>query len=123
MSMKGQIIIQMTDPTPEKFSEWKQMEGQLIEMAHQRGVILEEAIYDDEKYTKTLIMFLENKENYLKIVVKLGRELDNYAQKRGIKTEILELKDFEDDVTNLNMFKANKLIDEAKQSIERLKDL
>ena len=123
MSMKGKIIIKLSEYTPEKLLAWKQMEGILSEMAHERGVRLEDVIYDDEVYTKTTSVVMQTSENYLKVVVELGKELSRYALNKGVTTEIVSLKEFERNITNLNMYSAKKLIDESEKSIEILKVL
>ena len=121
--MNGKIIIKLTDYTPEKFFKWKQMEGQINKMALERGVRLEEVIYDEEEHTKTSRIVVETSENYLKVVFELGKELANYALNKGVLTEIVTLQEFEGNVTNLDMYSAKKLLNEAGKSIERLKYL
>ena len=66
---------------------------------------------------------METSENYLKVVVELGKELSRYALNKGVTTEIVSLKEFERNITNLNMYSAKKLIDESEKSIEILKVL
>jgi hypothetical protein len=46
-----------------------------------------------------------------------------HAISKGIITDLVSIKDAEDNMTNISMYKANKLIDKAEKSIEKLKHL
>ena len=116
---KSYLVLKLKDDTPESFQLWKGMEEAITENFSNFGIILRDISYDEEKHTKSCTALYDSVEELSKAVMSTS----HLATLNGIITDIVSFKDAEDNITNLSMYKANKLIDKAETSIEKLKHL
>ena len=116
---KSYLVLKLKDFAPESFQLWKGMEEAITENFSNFGIILRDISYDEEKHTKSCTALYDSVEKLRKAVMSTS----NLAVLNGIITDIVSFKDAEDNITNLSMYKANKLIDKAETSIEKLKYL
>ena len=116
---KSYLVLKLKDDTPESFQLWKGMEESITENLATFGIILKDISYDEEEHTKRGTILYGSVEEFRKAMM----STQQHAISKGIITELVSLKDAEENITNLSMYKANKLIDKAEKSIEKLKHL
>ena len=113
------VVLKLKDFTPEKFQLWKDMQGALNNILSDHGLFVDNIIYDEDNYTKSCTVSYETSKDFGKAIM----SAEQYAISNGVIAELVSLKDNEDSIINFSMHKANKLIDEAEISIEKLKHL
>ena len=116
---KSYLVLKLKDDTPEIFQLWKGMEDAITENLATFGIILKDISYDEEEHTKRGTILYGSVEEFRKGLM----STQQHAISKGIITELVSIKDAEDNITNISMYKANKLIDKAEKSIEKLKHL
>jgi hypothetical protein len=116
---KSYFVLKLKDDTPESFQLWKGMEESITENLATFGIILKDISYDEEEHTKSCTALYGSVEEFRKAMM----STQQHAISKGIITELVSLKDAEENITNISMYKANKLIDKAEKSIEKLKHL
>ena len=116
---KSYFVLKLKDDTPESFQLWKGMEESITENLATFEIILQDISYDEEEHTKSCTALYGSVEEFRKAMM----STQQHAISKGIITELVSLKDAEDNITNISMYKANKLIDKAEKSIEKLKHL
>jgi len=116
---KSYLVLKLKDDTPESFQLWKGMEESITENLATFEIILQDISYDEEEHTKSCTALYGSVEGFRKAMM----STQQHAISKGIITELVSLKDAEDNITNISMYKANKLIDKAEKSIEKLKHL
>ena len=117
--MRTYLVLKLTNYTPESFQLWKDMEGEITENLATFGTILKDISYDEEKHTKSCTASYDSVEEFRKAIMSTTKK----AILKGIIPELVSIKDAEDNITNLSMYKANKLIDKADISIKKLEAL
>ena len=113
------VVLKLKDFTPEKFQLWKDMQGTLNNILSDHGLLVDDIIYDEDNYTKSCTVSYETSKDFGKAIM----SAEQYAISKGVIAELVSLKDNEDNIINFSMHKANKLIDEAEISIEKLQHL
>ena len=116
---KSYLVLKLKDDTPESFQLWKGMEDAITENLATFGIILKDISYDEEEHTKSCTVLYGSVEEFRKAMM----STQQHAISKGIITELVSIKDAEDNMTNISIYKANKLIDKAEKSIEKLKHL
>ena len=116
---KSYLVLKLKDDTPEIFQLWKGMEDAITENLATFGIILKDISYDEEEHTKSCTALYGSAEEFRKAMMSTQQHIIS----KGIITELVTIKDAEDNMTNISMYKANKLIDKAEKSIEKLKHL
>ena len=116
---KSYLVLKLKDDTPEIFQLWKGMEETITENLATFGIILKDISYDEEENTKSCTALYGSVEEFRKAMMSTQQQIIS----KGIITELVTIKDAEDNMTNISMYKANKLIDKAEKSIEKLKHL
>ncbi len=116
---KSYLVLKLKDDTPEIFQLWKGMEDAITENLATFGIILKDISYDEEEHTKSCTALYGSTEEFRKAMMSTQQHIIS----KGIITELVTIKDAEDNMTNISMYKANKLIDKAEISIEKLKHL
>ena len=116
---KRESVLRLKKFIPESFQLWKDLEGQIKEVVGKYGNQLENIVYDEEENTKSCTALYGSVEEFRKAMM----STQQHAISKGIITELVSLKDAEENITNISMYKANKLIDKAEISIEKLKHL
>ena len=113
------VVLKLKDFTPEKFQLWKDMQGTLNNILSDHGLLVDDIIYDEDNCTKSCTVSYETSKDFGKAIM----SAEQYAISKGVIAELVSLKDNEDNRINFSMHKANKLIDKAEISIEKLKHL
>ena len=113
------VVLKLKDFTPEKFQLWKDMQGALNNIFSDHGLFVDNIIYDEDNYTKSCTVSYETSKDFGKAIM----SAEQYAISNGVIAELVSLKDNEDNIINFSMHKANKLMDKADISIEKLKHL
>ena len=116
---KSYLVLQLKDYTPESFQLWKDMAGEITENLATFGTILKDISYDEEEHTKSCTALYDSVEELRKGIMSTYQ----IAILNGVIAEMISFKDIEDNITNLSMYKAKKLIDKADISIKKLKAL
>ena len=116
---KAHLVLKLKDDTPESFQLWKGMEESITENLATFEIILQDISYDEEEHTKSCTALYGSVEEFRKAMMSTQQHIIS----KGIITELVTIKDAEDNMTNISMYKANKLIDKAEKSIEKLKHL
>ena len=116
---KSYLVLKLKDDTPESFQLWKGMEESITENLATFEIILQDISYDEEEHTKSCTALYGSVEEFRKAMMSTQQHIIS----KGIITELVTIKDAEDNMTNISMYKANKLIDKAETSIEKLKHL
>ena len=116
---KSYLVLKLKDGTPEIFQFWKDMEETITENLATFGIILKDISYDEEENTKSCTALYGSVEEFRKAMM----STQQHAISKGIITDLVSIKDAKDNITNISMYKANKLIDKAEKSIEKLKHL
>ena len=116
---KSYLVLKLKDDTPESFQLWKGMEESINENLATFEIILQDISYDEEEHTKSCTALYGSVEEFRKAMM----STQQYAISKGVIAELVSLKDNEDNIINFSMHKANKLIDKAEISIEKLKHL
>ena len=116
---KSYLVLKLKDDTPESFQLWKGMEESITENLATFEIILQDISYDEEEHTKSCTALYGSVEEFRKAMMSTQQHIIS----KGIITELVTIKDAEDNMTNISMYKANKLIDKAEKSIEKLKHL
>ena len=116
---KSYLVLKLKDDTPEIFQLWKGMEDAITENLATFGIILKDISYDEEEHTKRGTILYGSVEEFRKGLM----STQQHAISKGIITDLVSIKDAKDNITNISMYKANKLIDKAEKSIEKLKHL
>ena len=116
---KSYLVLKLKDFAPESFQLWKGMEESITENLATFEIILQDISYDEEEHTKSCTALYGSAEEFRKAMM----STQQHAISKGIITELVSLKDAEENITNISMYKANKLIDKAEISIEKLKHL
>ena len=83
------------------------------------GIILKDISYDEQEHTKSCTALYGSVEEFRKAMM----STQQHVISKGIITDLVSIKDAKDKITNISMYKANKLIDKAEKSIEKLKHL
>ena len=116
---KSYFVLKLKDDTPESFQLWKGMEESITENLATFEIILQDISYDEEEHTKSCTALYGSVEEFRKAMM----STQQHAISKGIITDLVSIKDAKDNITNISMYKANKLIDKAEKSIEKLKHL
>ena len=119
LKKKSYLLLRLKDFSPESFQLWKGMEETINENFSTFGIILKDIYYDEEKHTKSCTALYGSDEEFRKAMM----STQQHAISKGIITDLVSIKDAKDNITNISMYKANKLIDKAEISIEKLKHL
>ena len=112
-------LIKLIDPTPENWVKFLASEPDIQKMAEDENIIRKNAVYNQEDYSISVqLKFTDDifREN-------LNSKITSYMDNIGIKqevTEVTEFKDYSDDIIDLQLYKANKLMDLADESLHKL---
>ena len=113
------LKMKLKDCNPRNFELWKSMEDEITQNLGNYGIILKNISYDEEEHTKSCTASYDSVEEFRKAIMSTTKK----AILKGIIPELVSIKDAEENITNLSMYKANKLIDKADISIKKLKSL
>ena len=114
---KRESVLKLKEPTPEKFNLWKSLEVQIKSVLGKYGVELENIVYEEEKHTKSFTILYDTTENVNKALMSSVQ----FVVENGIEIEIISSKDCQDDSEKSSLLKAEKLLDEAEKTIQKLR--
>ena len=119
---KVKYKIGIVNPTTKNWNLFKTMELHIRKHAKKENVIRDDVKYNDKNRTLSLVASYPNElaranlENIITLCYKgvgLEREI----------IEAIKFEDYSEDIIDLPLYNANKLIDEAEQSLEKLSNL
>ena len=111
--------IGLLNPTPKKWKLFKSMELHIKKHAEEEKVIREDVKYDNKNQTLSVVASYPNELARTKMENKITLCLKGFGLERHYK-EAIEFKDYSDDIIDLPFYNANKLIDQAEQSLDKL---
>ena len=114
---KSYLVLKLKDDSTEIFQLWKGMEESINENLATFEIILQDISYDEEEHTKSCTALYGSVEEFRKAMM----STQQHVISKGIITDLVSIKDAKAKITNISMYKANKLIDKAEKSIEKLK--
>jgi len=115
-------MIGIVNPTTKNWNLFKSMELHIRKHAKKENVIRDDVKYNDKNRTLSLVASYPNelaRSNLENIITLCYKGV-------GLEREIIEAIKFEDyseDIIDLPLYNANKLIDEAEQSLEKLSNM
>jgi hypothetical protein len=116
---KIKFLFKLIDPTPENWFKFLDSEPHIQKLAEDANIIRDKVIYNQKDYSLTV----EQKYPDTKSREILNSKINSYMGKIGLCQEIIEaieFNDYKDDVIDLQLYKANKLMDQADQSLRKL---
>ena len=116
---KIKYSIKLLDPTPEKWTKYLDADSTIEKMAKDDKISRKNVIYNQNKSTLSVEVEYPNEKSR----ENLNHTISEYLNNIGLHQEILEaveFKDYSDDIIDLPLFSANKLIDQVEQSLDKL---
>ena len=116
---KIKYLIKLIDPTYEKWSKFKDADKQIREFAKAQNILRNNVIFNNEDYSLSLDVQYEDEKSR----ENLNTTITEYLNKMGLHQEIveaIEYKEYNNEVTDLPLYSANKLIDQANESLIKL---
>ena len=116
---KIKYLIKLIDPTYEKWSKFKDADKQIREFAKAQNILRNNVIFNNEDYSLSLDVQYEDEKSR----ENLNTTITEYLNKMGLHQEIveaIEYKEFSDEIIDLPLYSANKLIDQVKKSLDKL---
>ena len=116
---KIKYLIKLVDSTPEKWAKYLDSDSTIEKMGKDEKIIRRNVIYNQNKSTLSVEVEYPNERSRDNLTNKIGE----YLNKIGLHQEILEAteyKIFSDDIIDLPLYSANKLIDQAEKSLNKL---
>ena len=116
---KVKYIIGIVNPTTKNWNLFKSMELHIKKHAEEEKVIREDVKYDNKNQTLSVIASYPNELARTKMENKITLCLKGFGLERHYIEAIL-FSDYSDEIIDLPLFSANKLIDQAEQSLDKL---
>lgn len=119
---KVKYKIGIVNPTTKNWNLFKTMELHIRKHAKKENVIRDDVKYNDKNRTLSLVASYPNE----LARANLENKITLCYKRVGLEREIIEAIKFEDyseDIIDLPLYNANKLIDEAEQSLEKLSNM
>ena len=111
--------IGLLNPTPKKWKLFKSMELHIKKHAEEEKVIREDVKYDNKNQTLSVVASYPNELARTKMENKITLCLKGFGLERHY-IEAIVFRDYSDEIIDLPLFSANKLIDQAEQSLDKL---
>ena len=119
VSKNIKFIIKLINPTKINWEKFRNSEPQIKKIEKELNIKRKSAIFNNEESTISLhLVFPETKSREILI-----SKITSYLDSIGIKLEIIEAIEFngiKDDIIDLQLYKANKLMDQANESLNKL---
>ena len=119
---KVKYKIGILNPTTKRWNLFKSMEFEISKHAKKENVIREDVKYDERNLTLSLVASYPNalaRANFENIITLCYKGV-------GLERKIIaavEIKDYSDDIIDLPLYNANKLMDKAEQSLHKLSNM
>ena len=95
------------------------MDAKIQKFAEDEDILRENVIYNSKNKTLSLVAIYPNELARANIENKITLYLKRFGLEREI-IEAIEFKDYSDDIVDLPLYNANKLMDQAEQSLDKL---
>ena len=119
---KIKYVIKLVDSTPAKWAKFVASEPDFQKFAEEENIVRENVVYNHEDYRLSVqVEYPDNKSRE-----NLNCKVTTYMNKNGLDhkiVEAIEFKDYSDDIIDLPFYNANKLINQAEQSLDKLSNL
>jgi len=116
---KIKYVIKLVDSTPAKWAKFVASESDVQKFAEEVNIVRENVVYNHEDYRLSLqVEYPDNKSRE-----NLNCKVTSYMNKKGLDQKIveaIEFKDYSDDIIDLPFYNANKLINQAELSLDKL---
>ena len=113
------FLIKLINPTKINWGEFRNSELHIKKIEEELNIKRKSAIFNHEESTISLhLVFPETKSREI-----LSSKITSYLDSIGIKQEIIEaieFNDYNESIVDLQLYKANKLMDQADQSLRKL---
>ena len=116
---KIKYVIKLIDSTPTKWAKYIALEPKIQKFAEDEDILRENVIYNSKDKTLSLVATYPNELARANIENKITLLLKKFGLEREI-IEAIEFKDYSDDIIDLPLYNANKLMDQAEQSLDKL---
>ena len=116
---KIKYLIKLVDSTPEKWAKYLDSDSTIEKMGKDEKIIRRNVIYNQNKSTLSVEVEYPNERSRDNLTNTIGEYLNNIGLHQEI-LEAVEFKDYSDDIIDLPLFSANKLIDQVEQSLDKL---
>ena len=117
--MKNKLVFKLRDPTEKKWNIYNSLTNDLMELCESREVKVIKTIADDVNYSREVFVEAKNAE----FMINCAFDVSHFLYAYNMQFELVERTEVDEnlnDVINLPLFKANKLLDKAENSIENL---
>ena len=119
---KIKYSIKLLDPTPEKWAKYLDADFTIEKMAKDEKIIRTNVIYNQNKSTLSVEVEYPNERSRDNLTNTIGEYLNNIGLHQEI-IEAIEFTDYSEDIIDLPLYNANKLMDKAVQSLEKLSNM
>ena len=119
---KIKYIIKLINSTPDKWAKYIALEPKIQKFAEDENIVIKNVIYNHKDKTLSLVEIYPNELARAKIGNKITLLMKRFGLERKI-IEAIEIKDFSDDIIDLPLYNANKLMDKAEESLEKLSNM
>ena len=116
---KIKYLIKLVDSTPEKWAKYLDSDSTIEKMGKDEKIIRRNVIYNQNKSTLSVEVEYPNERSRDNLTNTIGEYLNNIGLHQEI-LEAVEFKDYSDDIIDLPLYSANKLIDQAEKSLNKL---
>ena len=119
---KIKYVIQLVDSTPTKWTKYMAMEPEIQKLAEDGDITRENVFYYSKDNSLSLVATYPNE----LARANLENKITLCMQRNGLEREIIEaieFTDYSEDIIYLPLYNANKLIDKAEQSLEKLSNM
>ena len=116
---KIKYLIKLTDSTPDKWTKYLASEPHIKKFAKNENIVRENIIYNQKHCTLSVEVEYPNEKSR----ENLNHEIGEYLNNIGLYQEVIdaiEFNDYYEDIIDLPFYSANKLMDKAVQSLDKL---
>ena len=116
---KIKYVVKLIDSTPTKWAKFIALEPNIQKFAKDEDILRENVIYNSKDKTLSLVATYPNELARSNMENKITLLLKKFGLEREI-IKAIEFKDYSDDIIDLQLYKANKLMDLADESLHKL---
>ena len=116
---KIKYVIKLIDSTPEKWKKFLDSESYIKNISEEENIVRDYITYNHNDSTLSVQVEYHNE----KCRENLNNKITTYLNKIGLHQEIIkatEFRDYSDEIIELPLYNANKLIDLAEESLDKL---
>ena len=116
---KIKYVVKLIDSTPTKWAKFIALEPNIQKFAKDEDILRENVIYNSKDKTLSLVATYPNELARSNMENKITLLLKKFGLEREI-IKAIEFKDYSDDIIDLPLYNANKLMDQAEKSLDKL---